>query len=83
MPAPRRTVTPEQIAERNALCLRAIEAGAITATSKSGFPDTARFELICFGPRGCVHPTTFQPITVEAWVADCRQRGIVPTTPNL
>ena len=79
MPAPRRTITPEDRAARKVFCHEAITLGAIATARKLDYPQGTRFELVCFGPHGCVHPETFQPITVEAWIADCRRRGVVPT----
>jgi hypothetical protein len=96
MPAPRgRNITPERIAERVVLARRAVEAGAIQQRDKLLHAEKLvgsvtsiealklRFEPICFGTQGCVHPVTFQPTTPEAWVADCRERGVIPTVPNL
>ena len=85
MPAPRQTFTAEQIEKGRQLVIAARDAGAIESHRKSEFPIDTKMEMICVDKKlgTVVDPKTFQPTTPEAWVANCKQRGVVPTVPNL
>jgi hypothetical protein len=67
------------MATADGLRVAARTAGAITADRKLDCGDDARFEPICIDhKRGTIVNRAYQPTTPEAWVADCKQRGVIP-----
>ena len=84
MPAPRQQFSAEQIETGRKLTESAIAAGAIQANQVSRFPIGTKTETICIDKkRGTVVDRAFQPTTPDAWVADCKRRGVVAVTPNI
>lgn len=83
MPAPRRTISTEEMAAYHAACDEADRLGAIPRHRIGELPEGTRIEMFGHDARGgCIDPITFQPTTPAAWVAACQARGRVPVTPN-
>ena len=85
MPIPKQSFSAEQIEKGRQLTSAAQRAGAIEMHCKLEFSFDTKFELIYVDKkRGQVmDQKTFQPTTPEAWVADCKQRGVVAVIPTL
>jgi hypothetical protein len=83
MPAPRRTISPEEMDAYRAACAEAETLGAIQRHRIGELPPDSRIELFCHSvASGCVDPDTFQPTTPAEWIASCKARGVVPVVPN-
>lgn len=85
MPVPRKQLTLDRIAVREALCAEAEALGAIQVHDKIEYPDATEFELICISDSGIVLSSPgnwMRPATAAKWIEDCKARSVIPVVPN-